>query len=496
MVLESLEPKVVWEIFEHVFSVTPRESKKEEKIRAKLKSWIPERAKSLGIEISLQEDDVGNILVKRPASSGMESVPSLLFQGHMDMVCETDRPEGFDFDNDPIPVQIQVNGEWVDADGTTLGADNAIGTSIALAVLLDPNLKSGPLEILITVDEETGLTGAFALDTDKLVIDSRLLVNIDSGDIGRITIGSAGGGDTTFKKTLQANDVTGDATFYELVVAGLFGGHSGVDIHKHRGNANKMIAQILTPIVDELNVHLCRWNGGSKHNAITREATTNFAVETGKSSRTEELLEKARDEILTYFIELEPDIQISWEKSSPEPAFSLEESKKIIQSIYLLHQGPIAFSPAIAGLVETSNNVAIVETNDSEMRVQMSTRSSVDTELDVFRKKLATIGQLTGWEVIQKTAYPGWKPEPESPFTAFISSEYQKFVDEEIKISAIHAGLECGIIGSKLPGMQMVAIGPFMKYLHTPDEKVKISTVGTVYDLLISIVKEIPNANL
>ncbi len=496
MVLESLEPKVVWEIFEHVFSVTPRESKKEEKIRAKLKSWIPERAKSLGIEISLQEDDVGNILVKRPASSGMESVPSLLFQGHMDMVCETDRPEGFDFDNDPIPVQIQVNGEWVDADGTTLGADNAIGTSIALAVLLDPNLKSGPLEILITVDEETGLTGAFALDTDKLVIDSRLLVNIDSGDIGRITIGSAGGGDTTFKKTLQANDVTGDATFYELVVAGLFGGHSGVDIHKHRGNANKMIAQILTPIVDELNVHLCRWNGGSKHNAITREATTNFAVETGKSSRTEELLEKARDEILTYFIELEPDIQISWEKSSPEPAFSLEESKKIIQSIYLLHQGPIAFSPAIAGLVETSNNVAVVETNDSEMMVQMSIRSSVDTELEVFRKKLATIGQLTGWEVIQKTAYPGWKPEPESPFTAFISSEYQKFVDEEIKISAIHAGLECGIIGSKLPGMQMVAIGPFMKYLHTPDEKVKISTVGTVYDLLISIVKEIPNANL
>ena len=308
--------------------------------------------------------------------------------------------------------------------------------------------------------------------------------------------GSAGGGDTTFKKTLQANDVTGDATFYELVVAGLFGGHSGVDIHKHRGNANKMIAQILTPIVDELNVHLCRWNGGSKHNAITREATTKFAVETGKSSRTEELLEKARDGILTYFIELEPDIQISWEKSSPEPAFSLEESKKIIQSIYLLHQGPIAFSPAIAGLVETSNNVAIVETNDSEMRVQMSTRSSVDTELEVFRKKLATIGQLTGWEVIQKTAYPGWKPEPESPFTAFISSEYQKFVDEEIKISAIHAGLECGIIGSKLPGMQMVAIGPFMKYLHTPDEKVKISTVGTVYDLLISIVKEIPNANL
>ena len=258
MVLESLKPQIVWEIFEYVFSMTPRESKKEDKIRAKLKSWIPERAASLGIDLALHEDDVGNILVKRPASSGMESVQSLLFQGHMDMVCETDRPDGFDFDNDPIPIRIQDNGEWVDADGTTLGADNAIGTSIALAVLLNPNLKTGPLELLITVDEETGLTGAFALDTEKLVIESRLLVNIDSGDLGTITVGSAGGGDTTFKKTLQANDVTGEATFYELVVSGLFGGHSGVDIHKHRGNANKMIARLLAHLVEEMNIHLCR----------------------------------------------------------------------------------------------------------------------------------------------------------------------------------------------------------------------------------------------
>lgn len=496
MVLESLEPKVVWEIFEHVFSVTPRESKKEDKIRAKLKSWIPERAKRLGIDITLIEDDAGNILVKRSASPGMEAVPSLLFQGHMDMVCETDRPDGFDFDNLPIPVRVQDNGEWVDADGTTLGADNAIGTSIALAVLLDSNIKSGKLELLITVDEETGLTGAFALDTEKLVIDSRLLVNIDSGDLGVITIGSAGGGDTTFQKPLRLNDISGSAKFIELSVTGLFGGHSGVDIHKHRGNANKLVARLLAPLVDEMNVHLCKWNGGSKHNAITREAIATFAIEIGKAERADELLEETRNDILAYYKDLEPELQINWKIAPLERVFSLEDSKNIIQSINLLHQGPVTFSPTIDGLVETSNNVAIVETSDTEIRVLMSTRSSVDAELDAFRMKLATIGHLTGWEVILKPSYPGWNPEPGSPFIKFISSHYEKFAEKELEIKAIHAGLECGIIGAKLPGMKMVAIGPTALNAHTPDEKVKISTVGAIYNLLLSIVKNLPNFKL
>ncbi|MHA2045622.1 MAG: hypothetical protein ACW99G_12565 [Candidatus Thorarchaeota archaeon] len=196
MVLESLEPKLVWEIFEEVFTKIPRESKKEDKIREKLKSWIPERANSLGMELEVIEDDTGNLLVKKGPTKGMESVQSILLQGHMDMVCETDRTEGFDFDNDPIPVRIQDNGEWVDADGTTLGADNGIGCSIGLALMLDPTVRHGPLELLITVDEETGLVGAFALDIQKMGIDSKLLINIDSENLGVITIGSAGGGDT------------------------------------------------------------------------------------------------------------------------------------------------------------------------------------------------------------------------------------------------------------------------------------------------------------
>ncbi len=494
MVLENLEPKAVWEIFEHVFSVTPRESKKESKIRAKLKSWIPDRAKLLGIEINLVEDDVGNILITRPASPGNESVQSLLFQGHMDMVCETDRPDGFDFDNNPIPVRIQDNGEWVDADGTTLGSDNGIGVSIALAVLLDPSIKAGKLELLITVDEETGLTGAFALNPDTIAIESRLLVNVDSGEIGIITIGSAGGGDTTLRRDIRYQDIVGSATFIELSVTGLFGGHSGVDIHKHRGNANKLVARLLAPIVDEMNVHLSRWNGGSKHNAITREAFALFAVEPRKAARVEEILDQGKTEILSYFKELEPDLQIQWKIGVPvEQVFSLEVSKQIVQSINLLHQGPVNFSPTISNLVETSNNVAVVETTETEMRVLTSTRSSVDAELADFRKKIATIGHLTGWDIIMKPAYPGWKPDPASPFTSFVRSQYEKLVEKELIVNAIHAGLECGIIGAKFSGMQMVAIGPDTKNAHTPDEKVDISSVAIIHELLTSIVKELPN---
>jgi len=492
MVLENLEPKLVWEIFEEVFTKTPRESKKEDKIRAKLKSWIPERAKSLGMKIEVIEDETGNLLCKKGSTKGMEDVQPLLFQGHMDMVCETDRADGFDFDNDPIPVQIQDDGEWVDADGTTLGADNGIGTSLALALMLDPNVRHGPLELLITVDEETGLVGAFALDPKKMGIESKLMINIDSEDLGVITIGSAGGGDTDLAKKLELKDVSGDATFYELVVSGLFGGHSGVDIHKHRASANKLMARLLASIVADMNVHLCKWNGGSKHNAITREATAKFAVETGKSGQAEELLKKTRGAILAYYKDLEPDIHISWEKASAEPAFTLDESHKIIQSLNIIPHGPIRFSPSVDGLVETSNNMAVVKTEGPEVSALLSTRSSVDSELESFRLGISDLAKMSGWSVKQSAAYPGWNPEPKSLFLSFVRSHFEKKTGREVEVKAIHAGLECGIIGSKIPGIQMVSIGPTLKNAHSPDEKLKIIDVEILYSLLKEIVEDLP----
>ncbi|MFW9788327.1 MAG: beta-Ala-His dipeptidase [Candidatus Thorarchaeota archaeon] len=493
MVFESLEPKLVWEIFEDVFTKTPRESKKEDKIRAKLKRWIPERAKSLGIDISIIEDEAGNLLLKKGPTKGMESTQPLLLQGHMDMVCETDRPDGFDFDNNPIPIRIQDNGEWVDADGTTLGADNGIGSSLGLALMLDPEVKHGPLELLITVDEETGLVGAFALEPEKIGIESKLMVNIDSESLGIITIGSAGGGDSDLVKKLQLKEITGDAIFYDLIVSGLLGGHSGVDIDKHRANANKIVARILSSIVAEMNVHLLNWNGGSKRNAITREATAKFAVETGKAAETEELLEANRADITEYYKELEPDLQISWEKSSAEPAFSLEESKKIIQSINNIPHGPIRFSPNVEGLVETSNNVAVVKTDGPEISVLLSTRSSIDSELDAFRRGIADLAELSGWEVTLKGVYPGWNPEPKSPFLSFVRKHFETITGRDVKIEAIHAGLECGIIGSKIPGIQMVSIGPNMENPHTPDEKLRIIDVEILYNVLKAIVEDLSN---
>jgi dipeptidase D len=493
MVFENLQPKLVWEIFEEVFTKTPRESKKEDKIRQKLKDWIPERAKSLGMDIKVVEDSTGNILFKKGATKGMESAQPLLLQGHMDMVCETNRPDGFDFENNPIPIRIQDNGEWADADGTTLGADNGIGTSMGLALMLDSDVRHGPLELLITVDEETGLVGAFALEPKKMGITSKLLINIDSENLGVITIGSAGGGDTDLIKNLERKDVTGDATFYDLIVSGLYGGHSGVDIDKHRANANKLVAKILSYLATEMNVHLCNWNGGSKHNAITREATAKFAVEASKAKTTEDLLAKARSEIFAYYKELEPDIQVHWEKSTAEPAFSLDESKKIIQSINIIPHGPICFSPNVEGLVETSNNVAIVKTEGSQVSLLLSTRSSVDSELESFRQSVADLAELSGWEVTRREAYPGWNPEPKSLFLSFVRTHFEKITGRDVKVEAIHAGLECGIIGSMIPGIQMVSIGPSIENAHTPDEKLKIIDVEILYNLLKAIVEDLPD---
>jgi dipeptidase D len=503
MVLENLEPKQVWEIFEKVFTTTPRESKKEDRIRFKLKEWVTSHAKSPSLNVKTTEDEAGNLLITRAASKGMESVAPLLLQGHMDMVCETDREGGFDFNSSPIPVRIQDNGEWVDADGTTLGSDNGIGVSLALALLLDPDIKSGPLELLITVDEETGLVGAFGLDPPKMGIKSELLINIDSERLGTITIGSAGGGDTTLIKELESRSVTGSATFYELEIAGLFGGHSGVDIYKHRANAIKLVARMLTKIVIQMNIHLCLWSGGSKHNAIPRESKAVFAVESGKASRAEEILNHVRDDILSYYrpnlkgaAPLEPDLSIKWKKTDAAPAFPLEESKKIITSVDLLPHGPLRFSPHVEGLVETSNNLATIKTEGNTIHVLLSTRSSVDAELDAVRTQLSSLALLSGWDVVLDSMYPGWNPDPTSPFLKFVSDHYESVAKMDIKIEAIHAGLECGIIGAKIPGIQMVSIGPTIENAHTPEERLKISDIPVLFALLKSVVGNLSKVQL
>ena len=502
MVFESLNPKIVWEIFEQVFTATPRESKKEDKIQAKIKSWISERAAALGIEITIVEDSVGNLLLKKNATKSMENAQPLLLQGHMDMVCETDRDGGFDFDTNPIPVRIQDNGEWVDADGTTLGADNGIGVSLALALLIDPDVVHGPLEVLITVDEETGLVGAFSLKPDEMGIESKLLINIDSEKLGIITIGSAGG-DTKFSRSLTLNEPKADLAFYELSIAGLLGGHSGVDIHKHRANANKLIARILVELSLQLDIYLSSWNGGSKHNAITRESTVRFAVPKAKHELAERLLQNATDKIVSYYKSsargatiLEPNLSIEWKAVDSFLVCSSDESQDIVYTVNLLHQGPISFSPHVKDLVETSNNVAIIKTENSFITIHISTRSSVDAELEAYRDLVQAISIKLGWTIERNEAYPGWNPSPSSPFLKFVHAQYEKTTNIEIQLMAIHAGLECGIIGARIPGIQMVSIGPTAENAHTPDERLRIADVGILYELLKSITKNLHTVDL
>ncbi|MHA1902524.1 MAG: beta-Ala-His dipeptidase [Candidatus Thorarchaeota archaeon] len=495
-----MEPNLVWSIFEQVFTQTPRESKKEDKIRLAIKDWVNEKSKANNLDVTIAEDDTGNLLIKKPASKGMESCQPLMFQGHMDMVCETDCKDGFDFDNDPIPVRIQDNGEWVDADGTTLGADNGIGVSLALGLLFDPAVSHGPLELLVTVDEETGLVGAFALEPERLGIKSKLMVNIDSEEIGVIRIGSAGGGDMILEKEIPLLDPKSDLVFLELHITGLFGGHSGVDIHLPRASANKLAARFLSALDAEMDVFLCSWNGGSKHNAITREVTIKFAVQSDKRESVEAILEQVRKDIQNYYRSevknadiLEPNLSIEWSSVSSDKHFSANESSTIISTGHIIPHGPIRFSPQVEGLVETSNNFAIATSDGEKFAFQLSARSNIDAELEAFRRSIANLANLGGWSVIMKPSYPGWAPDPKSPFLSFVKNHYEQCYGSEIVVEAIHAGLECGIVGAKIPGIQMVSIGPSLKNPHTPDEKLKIADVGTLYDLLKSLVEELPS---
>lgn len=501
MVLEKLEPKPVWEIFENVLVATPRPSKKEARIRRAVSEWTRNQSVRRGTRIDVREDEAGNLLLRIPASPGKEQWPSVLLQGHLDMVCETNRPGGYDFDTLPIPIKIASDGNWVCADGTTLGSDNGIGVSLALALTIDEDsdFVHGPIEVLLTVDEETGLTGAFGMDLNILGITGKLLINLDSEITGTITIGSAGGGDMIMEKKVLFSKGRAGLQFLSLEVSGLLGGHSGVDIHLPRANANKIVARLLSAAQSVAEVRLCSWNGGTKHNAITRECVAVFAVPKTKSDAVKRAMEDETAAILGYYRSqvqnakvLEPEMSINWHQAEASPCMSAKESTQVIRTINSIPHGYRNFSPDVPELVETSSNLAVVKTEEGSISMVVSARSSVDRELAAFRNSIADLAWLGGWSVDMKPAYPGWKPEPGSAFLSFVKKHYEAVYGAKVKIEAIHAGLECGIIGAHIPGIQMVSIGPTVKGAHTPDEKVKISDVGVLYSLLKRVLGSLP----
>ncbi|RLF54616.1 MAG: cytosol nonspecific dipeptidase [Thermoplasmata archaeon] len=474
----DLEPKIVWKHFDEIRKI-PRCSKHEEKIREHIVNF----AKRHNLEY--QVDKVGNVVVRKPASKGMEDRPMVVLQSHMDMVCEKNKDVVHDFSKDPI--KVKIDGEWVKAEGTTLGADDGIGVATALAILEEKDLKHPPIEALFTVDEETGLTGAFAIEKDFL--KGRVMINLDSEDFGVIYIGCAGGGDSTIRLPVKKEAIKGGMEIFEISITGLRGGHSGCDIHEQRGNAIKILARILWKVKKEMRIQILDISGGDKHNAIPREARAVVAVEDGKRFR--EIVEAESKDILEEIKPVDPNMKVSVTPSKGEESLDIESSGKTIDLLYALPHGVLAMSYDIPDLVETSTNLAKVRLEGDKVVIVMSSRSSSKTELQATRDRIRAIATLAGAEVEEGSSYPGWKPNLDSKILKIAKDVFKELFGKEPEVKAIHAGLETGVIGEKFPGMDMISIGPDVRNPHSPDEKVRIDSVRDFYKYVTKILENI-----
>jgi len=493
MVLENLKPKIVWDIFEMI-SNTPRPSRHEEKIRNIIKNYILEAGKTHKIDYKLFQDDVGNILIKKPATSGLESNPPILLQAHLDMVCETDKPEGFDFFNKGIPLRIQKNNEWVDADGTTLGADDGIGVAFAIAILVDTSIEShGSIEVLFTVNEEDGFDGATLLDPSKLSIESKLMINLDGGPLGEIVIGSVCGRRVRFSKkfTWKGYKESDDLEFYELLVHGLLSGHSGGDIHLPRANANKLVSRILSKIHQEIKIFVCKWQGGTKSNVIPAKSLIKFGIKAKDHEKFEELLNEEISSIYQYYEKFEPNLKIENKKVSPDNYLSNEDSRLLLSTIHIIPHGVLKKSHIYEGFVESSNNLAIVNTENDKEIIWLYPRSIIRSELNSFCVSMKQLGELGCWSVFLRPVLPEWLLDLESKFLEYVKKQYNTLLEKPVKTNIIHGGLETGMISTRISGLQMVSLGPTVEGLHSPSERLKISDVGKIYELLKRIVSDI-----
>ena len=480
--ISNLEPKVLWK---HFYSLTqiPRPSKKEEKIR----EFIINFGKNLGLETIV--DEVGNVIIRKPATPGMENRKGVVLQGHLDMVPQKNSDKVHDFENDPI--DAYVDGEWVKARGTTLGADNGMGVAAAMAVLESKDISHGPVEALFTTDEETGMTGAFGLKPGFLQGD--ILINMDSEDEGELYIGCAGGTNANITFRYSEVPVPAGVTAFKLSATGLKGGHSGVDIHLGRGNSNKVLNRLLWHSAKEHGLRLASIDGGSLRNAIPRES---FAIITIPLEIKDEFLKCLTGYEVTARKELsavEPDMKL---EALPVdlPPFLIDEKTQnnLFSAIYGCPNGVIRMSNEMAGLVETSSNLAIVKSENGEIKVKCLLRSSVDSAKQDLEQMIQSVFELAGAEVVFDGQYPGWKPNPASPILKAMQDIYKNKYGNIPDIKAIHAGLECGLLGGVYPNWDMISFGPTIRFPHSPDEKVNIATVQKFWDFLVETLKHIP----
>lgn len=479
MELSNIEPQIIWKNFSKLNAV-PRPSKKEEKVIA----FIKEFGENLGLETTV--DEVGNVIIKKPATPGMENRKSIVMQSHLDMVCQKNNDVNFDFETQGI--QMEVDGDWVKAKGTTLGADNGLGVATIMSILESSDIPHPDLEALFTIDEETGMTGALGLKPGQLT--GQILLNLDTEEDDEIDIGCAGGIDVTVTQNYATEASNGQIVRIE--VKGLQGGHSGMDIHKGFGNANIIMGRILYKALENQNVQLISIDGGSLRNAIPRESVALISVRNA-GEFIENVTNGIKKEILEEFASIEAHLQINIENStSSEKALSVEDSKKIILVLKSLHNGVYRMSPDVQDLVESSNNVARVELKEGGLKILNLSRSSVDSSKDSVAEQLKSVSELAGMNVEFSGSYPGWKPKPGSEIVQVLEKIYTEKFSEKPHVVACHAGLECGIIGANYPEMEMVSYGPTIRGAHSPDEKANISSTQKFWSFTKDILANIP----
>lgn len=480
--LKDLSPSGIWTIFEEITRI-PRPSKKEGKIIKYLEDFAAKHS------LECKKDKTGNIIMRRPASLSMSERPTVILQSHMDMVCEKNSDVDFDFDNDPIQAYVDNDG-WVKAKGTTLGADDGIGMAAALAILTDESLELPTIEALFTVDEETGLTGAFGLE--KGILTGKYLINLDSEDDGEIFIGCAGGIDTLAEFKCESEAVEGSYVFLRVDIKGLKGGHSGDDIDKGFANSNKLLARLLQNGIKESELRLCRFDGGNLRNAIPREAFATLAVHVKLTSRFFECLEKFSTDIRGEYSETETGIDITVAEIPAEKQFMTSEfQNRFLNALQGLPNGVLAMSMSMQGLVETSTNLASVKQDGDIITVTTSQRSSIDSARMNAAASVRSVLELAGAKVKHSEGYPGWNPDPSSKLLEVAVNCYKELFGQNPKVRAIHAGLECGLFLQKYPELEMVSIGPTLRGVHSPDEKLEIATVSRFWEHLVCILKKI-----
>ena len=482
MSIRNIEPKALWNNFADLNAV-PRPSKKEEKVIEFMMNF----GKSLGLETI--QDKIGNVIIKKTASQGMEDKETVILQSHIDMVHQKNNDTIFDFDTQGI--EMQIDGDWVKAKGTTLGADNGIGVASIMAILASTDIAHPAIEAMFTIDEETGMTGAIHLDGSNFT--GKILLNLDTEDDDELSIGCAGGIDTNTSYTYKEVPVAENSIAYKITVKGLLGGHSGMDIDKGRGNANKLMNRIHYHLHSLTELQIISIDGGSLRNAIPRESSSEIAISKDYAKQFESDIINFAQVLVTEFKTVEPNLEIKWEPIDIKgKAVDFDDMEKILNTLYSVHNGVFRMSPDIEGLVETSSSLARVILKDGSFITQSLQRSSVESTKADVANSIRTSFENMGAAVVQSGDYPGWQPNPNSTILNLMTDLYKEMYNESPKVKACHAGLECGILGKHLPGTDMISFGPNIRAAHSPDEKVQISSVQKYWGYLLETLKRIP----